>query len=125
MNLKDETITAIHASGHTPEQIVFIGSESSGHRCTWVEFLILADREYDWGYGSQKVASDLIVVFDDGQQLWRSEFDGSEEWTFSTPFEMPEENHPIRSLFAEDAGMIGWAGLESIHNKMNLRKTEA
>lgn len=102
MNLLSETIQAIAESCHTPEQIIFIGSEISGHRCTWEEFQILANREYDngYGYGGQKVARDLVVVFIDGSKLEREGYDGSEWWRFSEPFEMPPDAKQISDLFA-------------------------
>lgn len=43
INLLAETREAIADSGHTPEDIVFIGSLDSGHRCTWDEFIKLTD----------------------------------------------------------------------------------
>lgn len=100
MNLLEETRESIKESGHLPEDIVFIGSVESGHECTWDQFVTLADREYDSGYGGQEVASDLIVVFSDGQQMRRSEYDGSEWWSFFVPFKRPEERRPISRLFA-------------------------
>jgi hypothetical protein len=72
-NLLQETKEAIASSGHTESDIVFIGSESSWHQCTWAEFCALADVEYDAGFGASHVAQDLIVVFGDGQKLWRDE----------------------------------------------------
>ena len=50
-NLLKETKEAIRASGHRIGDIVFIGSEDSGHECSWGEFEFLADKEYDSGYG--------------------------------------------------------------------------
>ena len=35
MNLLEETQDAIIDSGHTAKDIIFIGSKSSGHTCTW------------------------------------------------------------------------------------------
>lgn len=98
-NLLKETEESIASSGHTPADIVFIGSEESGHCCTWEQFRALANRNYDSGYGSPEVATDLIIVFSDGQKLWRGEYDGSEWWEFSTPFKMPEKSLPISNLF--------------------------
>lgn len=40
----------------------------------------MADFEYDSGYGSAKIAEDLIIVLADGSYLGRSEYDGAEEW---------------------------------------------
>lgn len=111
MNLLKETLAAIMESGHTPNQIAFIGSEESGHSCTWPEFEKLADFEYDNSYGAQEVASDLIVVFSDGTKLWRGEYDGSEWWEFSSPFVPPTEHKPITKL----AGGM-WASLSDLND---------
>lgn len=112
MNLLNETIDAINESGHSVEQIIFIGSEKTGHQCTWDEFQTLANREYDNGYGAQVVATDLIIVFGDGTKLWRGEYDGSEWWEFSRPFVKPETCNPIRDLFVT---RCGWQDLEDIN----------
>lgn len=117
MSLLNETKKAIEQSGHTPEQIVFIGSESSGHSCTWEEFKVLADVEYDSGFGSQKVATDLIIAFKDGQKMWRGEYDGSEWWNYSKPVKLPSERKPIKRLVTdEDVDLCcGWNSLEELN----------
>lgn len=99
-NLLHETKTDIEASGHKPEDIVFIGSQGAdGHECSWEEFQRLADQSYDCGFGGAEVAADLRIVFSDGHQMWRGEYDGSEWWEYSVPFVRPSEKRPIRSLF--------------------------
>ncbi len=110
MNLLKETIEAIEGSGHTPDQIRFIGSRTSGHRCTWERFTALADREYDNGFGSPKVAGDLEIVFTDGASMHRGEYDGSEWWVYSKPFYEPETSYPIKTLFGD-----GWRDLEGLN----------
>lgn len=112
MNLLSETRTAINESGHKIKDIVFIGSEDSGHSCSWDEFTLLADIEYDSGFGAQKVADDLIIVFSDGMKMWRHEYDGSEYWEFSTPFDEPEKKLPIHGLFTRS---VGWDSLSTIN----------
>lgn len=112
-NLLTETIEDIRQSGHEPKDIVFIGSENSGHSCTWDEFTVLANIEYYNGFGAQEVASDLIVVFSDGAQMWRDEYDGSEKWAYSSPFTMPAETKPIKRLIAQD---VGWSSLADMQN---------
>lgn len=97
-NLRGETINAIAASGHHPDDIAFIGSRDSGHSCTWQEFFVLADFEYDNGFGSPEIATDLEVMFDDGSTMWRHEYDGSEAWMYSPPFVAPAVRHQIRNL---------------------------
>lgn len=46
MNLLKETLEAIAESGHTPDDIIFIGSLKSGHSCAWNVFCILANQNY-------------------------------------------------------------------------------
>jgi hypothetical protein len=109
-NLLEETKAAITASGHSPTDIVFIGSADTGHACSWDEFCALADVEYDAGYGSVEVATDLRIVFADGQQMWRGEYDGSEWWEYSEPFLAPGCCLPITRLVGS-----GWRSLESLN----------
>jgi hypothetical protein len=116
-NLLDETRAAIADSGHTPADVVFIGSEESGHACTWDEFCLLADREYEEGFGAAEVADDLVIVFRDGAKMWRGEYDGSEWWEYSTPFDPPAEHHTIETLFAGDRGAVGWVSLKELHER--------
>lgn len=83
-NLLLETREAIKLSGHDVADITFIGSEDGKYSCTWAEFQTMADVQYDSGYGSPKVATDLVIRFSDGKHLWRTEYDGSEWWTFAS-----------------------------------------
>jgi hypothetical protein len=112
MNLLTETQEAITRSGHTITDIIFIGSEASGHSCTWTEFCTLANFDYDDGFGGQEIATDLIIVFADGQKMWRCEYDGSEWWGYSTPFKRPEVFIPIRWL-----GRGMWDTLAQLHEE--------
>lgn len=116
MNLLVETLEDIEESGHTPEDIIFIGSEISGHSCTWDEFCKLADVGYDRGYGAQEVAEDLIIVFNDGTKMWRHEHAGSECWKYSTPFKMPEQLKPITRLIDRTENSSGLS-LADLHEE--------
>ena len=98
-NLLEETREAIAASGHLIRDIVFVGSGDSNYCCSWCRFCKLADKEYDSGFGNAKVALDLIVVFRDGERMWRNDYDGSESWVYLTPFEPPREKKRIERLF--------------------------
>lgn len=100
MNLLFETRNAIEQSGHTPDQIKYIG-DMTGHRCTWAEFEVLADREYDDSYGTAHVAMSLMIVFRDGV-LTRGEYDGAEWWEYTPKFKTPKKSHPITTLFRQD-----------------------
>lgn len=98
-NLLEETTNIMLGFEKSPDDIIFIGSESSGHSCTWEEFVVLANKDYHAGYGSAEVATDLIIVFNDGSRLDREEYDGAEWWEFRNPFQMPTEIKPIVNLF--------------------------
>jgi hypothetical protein len=111
MNLLAETIEAIASSGHSPDDIVFIGSLDSGHRCTWAEFQQLADFDYDAGFGVSEIATDLTVVFRDGQTMWRHDYDGSEWWAYRPPPRIPSGAHPIRTLGGPGAMWVTLAEL--------------
>ena len=119
-NLLQETKEAIESSGHKESDIVFIGSEKTGHECTWEEFCKLADIEYDSSYGAAEVAQDLVVVFSDGQKLWRGEYDGSEWWEHSTPFVRPTTALPIKSLVVPKK-RVGWMDLGEINETPNAK----
>jgi hypothetical protein len=123
-NLLQETKEAISSSGHTEADIVFIGSEKSGHQCTWAEFCALADVDYDAGFGASQVAQDLIVVFSDGQKLWRGEYDGSEWWKHSTPFKRPETALPINALLCPPE-RVGWVDLAECSETPNVKLNRA
>src|SRR6185436_19639615 len=103
---------AITESGHAPTDIIFIGSEESAFECSWEQFQILANKTYDGGFGAQKVAADLIIVFSDGQTMTRGEYDGSEWWQFSKPFHRPAETKPMKYLFGEY-----WPSLKELHDE--------
>lgn len=114
MNLLKETLEDIKESGHTIEDIIYIGSECSGYCCDWAEYEVIANIEYDNGFGAQRIASDLIIVFSDGSKMWRHEYDGSEHWSYSKPFKMPTNKKKITTVC--NGGM--WAALETM-NKAN------
>ena len=113
--LLDETIEDITMSGHTPEDIIFIGSVESCHRCTWQQFRELANFQYDSKYGAQKVAFDLIIVFSDGTSMTRGEYDGSEHWSYSKQFVEPQQSKTINSLFVKPE-QVGWKTLAAIND---------
>ena len=99
MSFLEETIEDIKASGHAIEDVVFIGSLESGYACKdWDHFKELANFEYDSGFGSQKIATDLIIAFSDGSHMWRHEYDGSENWEYTRPIQIPSETKVTKKL---------------------------
>lgn len=89
MNLLEETIDAIQHSGHSIQDVDWVGAKSFGW-FDWDAFSNVADVRYDSGYGGQEVASDLIVHFSDDTYLRRMEYDGSEWWEYQRPMARPD-----------------------------------
>jgi hypothetical protein len=81
MNLLIETIEILNENNKTPADVLWVGGAKQYF--TWDEFASVANVEYSNGYGSQEVATDLVVV---GKDFWleRHEYDGSEDWEFKT-----------------------------------------
>ncbi|MEO1299383.1 MAG: hypothetical protein AAFW75_27145 [Cyanobacteria bacterium J06636_16] len=111
-NLLEETIHAVKDSGHKIDQIIFIGSLETGHRCSWDEFQKLADFGYNNGFGWAKVPTDLVVAFDDQTYMTRGEYDGSEWWQYLNPLKIPEESKSIKTLEHDS----GWRTIEEIND---------
>jgi len=81
INLYEETDEFLANAGFTWDDVEFIGSKDRIYSCTVEEFKLLANHEYDAGYGAQQVASDLIINLKNGDHIYRYEYDGSERWT--------------------------------------------
>lgn len=111
-NLLAETIEAIEESGHTPEDVTFIGSADAAYRCTWEEFTRIADVEYDNGFGSSSVPTDLIIRFADGRSMWRGEYDGSEWWEFDR-FGEVDYTQPGKAITNLTGG--GWSSVAELN----------
>ena len=96
------TLDAVIESGHVVSDITFIGSEVSGHRCTWEEFEEICKQQvYDLD-SSYDVAYDLIVVFKDGLKMWRGDaVRGELVWCFQTPLMPPSESKQMTRLFTK------------------------
>tara|TARA_R100001015_G_C4635138_1_gene203625 strand:- start:8670 stop:9413 length:744 start_codon:yes stop_codon:yes gene_type:complete len=93
-NLLKETYKVMERNNKHPNDISFIGSsniskEGLRYYTSWAKFVVMADREYNAGYGGTFVALDLIIEFKDGSRMYRHEYDGSEGWVFSSPCVAP------------------------------------
>lgn len=96
MNLLDETKGAISRSGHSTDDVRFVGSRDGELGIPWSQAEPVLDIDYDDGYGSQEIAADLVVVFTDGGFLRREEYDGREWWEYEPPFRVPETQKPFK-----------------------------
>ena len=63
MNLLDETKDAISRSGHSTDDVRFVGSRDGELGIPWSQAEKVLDVDYDEGYGGQEIAADLVVVF--------------------------------------------------------------
>lgn len=102
INLLQETIDYIKAHKHSPEDVLWVGSNSV--YTTWEEFSIVANIEYDNGYGGNEVPSDLMVV---GQDWWleRGEYDGSEWWEYKTYPKKPTKKIRLKAVVRDQASL--------------------
>lgn len=71
---------------------MFVGSYDGKYRMDIKKFLKKSNFEYDDGYGSSKIATDLIVYFYDKSYLSRDEYDGSEWWKNNKILEYKESD---------------------------------
>lgn len=110
MNLLEGTIYEIIHSGHTIEDIIHIGNEK--YECSWEEFVKLANIDYQEGFGGQKVAMDLMIIFKDGQVMIREEYDGDEWRQFKKEDKVYKK---ISNLSGEY-----WAKLDDLNNEATL-----
>lgn len=66
---------------HTTDDILAV--QGTSHRISIEKFIEIAKKtNYDPGYGSQKIASDLILLMKDGSMYISGEYDGSEWWQY-------------------------------------------
>lgn len=77
------------------------------HKTTWEDFKKNADIDYDSGYGSSKVAQDLLVV---GENWWleRGEYDGSEWWDYKEMPKEPTKTIELKALTVNQANDLGY-----------------
>jgi len=80
-NFYEETIDVIKNVGKTLDDVLYVYIE--GKCCKPEKFFEkIKEIEYDSGYGLQEINSSLEIVFRNGSFLKRSEYDGSEWWSF-------------------------------------------
>lgn len=91
-NLLYETIEKLVEHGKALSDVVWFGCKE--FEITSEQFIELANRDYESGYGAPEVAVDLLVV---GVDFWleRHEYDGSEWWEYK---EIPERPKEIRNI---------------------------
>jgi hypothetical protein len=115
MKLLEETLSFLEHCNKKPDDVRWVGSRDGKLVVDWASFeLIAKDITYDSGFGAQKIASDLIVV---GNDWWmsRSEYDGSEGWSFHQK-PLPMELARPFNLVKVPESRVGWMTLNEINN---------
>ncbi len=97
-NLLEETREGIRSSGRTVYDVAWVGSDDGEYSISWEEFEEIANVNYDSGFGGAEVAKDLVVVFRDGSNMWRGEYDGSEWWEYSKPIRRQMETKTFTKI---------------------------
>lgn len=91
-NFLEETKDEIEESGHTTDDIEFIGNRNRTISLGgWEGFAKAIDRVYDSGYGGNEVVDDLAIFFKDHSVMSRHEYDGAEWWEYIPSSESHEE----------------------------------
>ena len=91
-NFLKETKTVIEGSGHTTDDIEFIGNQNRTISLGgWEGFAKAIDRVYDSGYGGNEVVDDLAIFFKDHSVMSRHEYDGAEWWEYIPSSESHKE----------------------------------
>lgn len=108
-NLWEETIEVLKEHGKTFDGVRFI--QGYDFKITKENFEKVAKKtNYDSGYGSANVATDLVVV---GKNWWleRGEYDGSEWWDYK---ESPKQVNEVREI-SQLSGEF-WPTLEELNS---------
>lgn len=114
-NLLKETKKVLKEHNKTLKDIVAIQGNDFG--ITVDKFIALADTEYDAGYGSPKVAEDLVVI---GKDWWlkRREHHGSEWWEYIEISNILPINDDVYALTVNQSNediCCGWETLSRIN----------
>lgn len=110
----DEIISeTINKVKEIKKKVSWVGSKDGKYQISWKEFSMLKPQTYDSGFGAQEIASDLIVVFEDGSYMDRWEYDGSEGWSYH-PIYFTKINKEARKFYNVKTDM--WKTLSEIEN---------
>lgn len=111
INAIEELDEMITNTQHTPNDILWIGSQDGKLAMSYTDFKHeFSDVNYDAGFGGQEIASDLVVVFSDHSWLEREEYDGAENWVYRKEPQLVTMQ-PYQTIKAD----IGWQTLAELN----------
>lgn len=111
-NFLAETIHAIVEAHQYTSTVRYVRSRDGEYATSWEEFAKIADTNYDSGYGSAEIPSDLVVEFVDGTYLYRHEYDGAENWEYANKLV------PVQPSAKPITKVVGryWPDVAGLHN---------
>lgn len=114
-NLFEETVSRLATYNKTWDDVSWIGGNTF---YIDVEQFIVAAKEtnYDAGYGSEEVAVDLVICFNDGSWLSRESYDGSEFWRYNAYPQKPQVHYQGKVKLADSSGYDALGGLEKLNH---------
>ena len=113
-NLFEETENKLLAFSKKWSDISWIGGDD--FYITIPQFVAAAkETNYDCGYGSEEVATDLVICFNDGSWLSREAYDGSEWWKYNAYPQKPQIHYQGNVKLADPGGYDAWGGLKKLN----------
>lgn len=102
-NLLEETIRVMAVYDKTWDDISWVGGDDF---CIDLTDYIAAAKNtnYDCGYGSEEIATDLVICFKDGSWLSRESYDGSEWFKYNAYPQKPEVKFGSNNLKLSNGG---------------------
>ena len=114
INLLEETEHALSRYNKTWDDVSWIGGRD--FYISIEQFKEAAkDTNYYCGYGSEEVAVDLVICFNDGSWLSRAEYDGSEWWRYNSYPQKPQTFYKGKVKLADPSGYDALDGLKKLN----------
>jgi len=123
-NLLLETLYILKENNKNESDVLWVGSRK--YKSSWEDFKLVADIDYDNGYGRIEVAPDLLVV-GNGWWLERFEHDELEWWEYrEMPLE-PGKEIELKAVTVGQSESLGYgecSGGESMAALNNIKCAE-
>jgi len=115
MNLLTEIKQELKVIGKTLDDVVWVGCEQFSIPIP--RFLELANTEYDRSFGTEEVATDLLIV---GENWWleRHNYDGSEWFEYKTMPKKPSYENQNVFAVTRNQSKVSWVStLEDMNDE--------
>jgi len=114
INLLEETEHVLSCNDKTWNDVFWVGGRD--FYISIEQFKEAAkDTNYDCGYGSEEVAVDLVICFNDGSWLSRESYDGSEFWRYNSYPQKPQCYYQGKVKLADSSGYDASDGLKKLN----------